>query len=105
MFSKCANELIKISNELADIAAAAAVLSWDQETYMPPAGAGVRAKQLSTLSGIYHERLTDARVGMLLRSAQKLGRGRLNDFDRAVLREIKREYDKATKLPKKLVMA
>ena len=98
-------ELIKISNELADIAAAAAVLSWDQETYMPPAGAGVRAKQLSTLSGIYHERLTDARVGMLLRSAQKLGRGRLNDFDRAVLREIKREYDKATKLPKKLVMA
>ena len=103
MFSKCANELLKISNELADIAAAGAVLAWDQETYMPPAGAGVRAMQLSTLAGIYHEKLTDPKVGALLRSMSRATKGRLNGFDKALLREVKREYDKAIKLPTKLV--
>jgi carboxypeptidase Taq len=32
-----------------DVRAAAALLEWDQETYMPPSAASVRAEQLSTL--------------------------------------------------------
>ena len=33
-------------------------MSWDQETYMPPRGAAMRARAMGTLAGLYHERLT-----------------------------------------------
>lgn len=40
---------------IADVNFSSAVLQWDQETYMPPKGAEIRAQQLSTLAGIAHE--------------------------------------------------
>ena len=33
---------------------AAAVLSWDQETYMPSGGGAIRAEQLATLKTLAH---------------------------------------------------
>ena len=45
--------------KVADIEAAIAVLSWDQEVNMPPKGAHYRARQVATLSGIAHELATD----------------------------------------------
>lgn len=44
--------------KIADTRYAAAVLQWDQETYMPPNGAHFRAKQVATLSEISHEMFT-----------------------------------------------
>ncbi|KIC95543.1 carboxypeptidase M32 [Flavihumibacter solisilvae] len=43
---------------IADVRYSAAVLQWDQETYMPPAGAGFRAQQIATLSELAHSRFT-----------------------------------------------
>lgn len=43
---------------VADIRYAAAVLQWDQETYMPVKGADSRARQLATLSELAHELAT-----------------------------------------------
>ncbi|HZK64346.1 MAG TPA: carboxypeptidase M32, partial [Puia sp.] len=37
-------------SRLADIRNALALMQWDQETYMPPKGAGFRAQQIATLS-------------------------------------------------------
>src|SRR6202007_1021008 len=51
----------------ADMGYAIAVLSWDQETYMPEKGAEFRAQQLSTLSGVYHKMITDEALGKLLK--------------------------------------
>ena len=51
---------------IADVVFAASALQWDQETYLPPQGAGFRASQLSTLSGISHELFTQARLQDLL---------------------------------------
>ncbi|MGL4595885.1 MAG: carboxypeptidase M32 [Bacteroidia bacterium] len=51
---------------LADVNFAAAVLSWDQETYMPPKGADHRASQLATLAGLAHAQATDKALGELL---------------------------------------
>ena len=45
--------------KIAHINSAMALLSWDQEVYMPKNGAGVRAQQFSTLSTISHEMSTD----------------------------------------------
>ncbi|MCD6068489.1 MAG: carboxypeptidase [Bacteroidetes bacterium] len=52
--------------KIADVGFAMAVLSWDQETYMPEKGADFRAQQLSTLSGVYHKLFTEDELGKLL---------------------------------------
>ena len=52
--------------KLADINYSVAVLGWDQETNLPPKGAGLRAQQISTLAGIAHEMATSEEMGDLL---------------------------------------
>jgi carboxypeptidase Taq len=56
---------------IADINYSSAVLSWDQETYMPPKGAAFRAQQLSTLAGISHDMSTSDDLGTLLETLSK----------------------------------
>jgi carboxypeptidase Taq len=90
--------------EIADLSQAAALLAWDQETMMPPKGARFRSTQQAALQGIIHERLTQPRVGELLGELeQDSDREGLPELDRAVLRVIRRDFDRATKLPPTLV--
>ena len=42
------------------------LLSWDQETMMPPAGTPLRAEQSGLLSQLIHERRTSPRMGELI---------------------------------------
>ncbi len=44
--------------QVADIKYAAAVLQWDEETYMPQKGAAIRGRQLATLSETAHRMFT-----------------------------------------------
>lgn len=53
-------------SKIADVKYSAAVLQWDQETYLPPKGAEFRGRQLATLSEIAHQMFTDEKVGNLL---------------------------------------
>lgn len=79
------------------------VLDWDRETYMPRGGAQHRADQLSLLAGISHQWATSPRLGDLL---GQLETEDLGDKDGAVavnVREARRDYDRATKLPQALV--
>jgi carboxypeptidase Taq len=80
---------------VADLHAAAALLEWDQETYMPPAAAEARAQQLATIKTLAHERFTDAAVGSLL---DALDGEAEDDTDRALVRVARRDWDRATKL-------
>lgn len=52
------NEYCEYMKRVADVRYAAAVLQWDQETYMPEKGANGRARQLATLSELAHEMAT-----------------------------------------------
>jgi len=52
--------------EITDLVGAVALLSWDQQTYMPPGGAEARGNQLGTLQRLIHERITSAEMGKLL---------------------------------------
>lgn len=87
---------------MSDVNAAASLLSWDQETHMPPSGVGLRSEQLATLSRVSHEMLTSGETGNLLASLEG-SNGELSDEERAMLRVAKRNYDRATKLPSRLV--
>ncbi|MDE3248272.1 MAG: carboxypeptidase M32 [Bacteroidota bacterium] len=51
-------EYVDYLQKIADTRYAAAVLQWDQETYMPEKGAAARARQVATLTEISHEMFT-----------------------------------------------
>jgi carboxypeptidase Taq len=95
------DELIRRSKELGVLNSCAAVLGWDQQTYMPPSGAGLRGEQMALLASISHQKLTDPKIGELLAAAES--QPDLDDAARANLRELRRGYDRATKLPQSLV--
>jgi carboxypeptidase Taq len=89
--------------ELRDLSGVVQVLTWDQETYLPKKAMAARGAQLTTLQGLYHERLVDPRLGDLLESAS--AERTLGEDERALLREVKRERDRAVKIPERLVRA
>lgn len=88
--------------EIADISGAIALMSWDQEVMMPDGGAAMRARQLSTLHGISHQKFVEE-AGSLLEKAKEVKE--LDDFQRRNLNEISRVHGKLTKLPKEFVMS
>jgi len=80
-----------------------ALLEWDRQVKMPPQGAGARASQAELISGLAHQRLTEPVVGEWL-SALEASDG-LEQFHRAAVRNVRRSYDRAVKLPESLVRA
>ena len=85
---------------LSDVRAASAVLGWDQQTYMPPGGVAARAEQLATLGRLAHEMLVSDETGVLLDAAGDPDPG---SEDAAIVRLARRDYERATKLPARLV--
>lgn len=80
------------------------VLGWDEQTYMPPGGAGHRANQLSLLAGMCHERATAAETGDLIAEVEATSLATAGDSPIAAnIREVRRDFDRATKLPRRLV--
>lgn len=87
--------------QLADVEHAQALLSWDQETYMPPRGTPMRARAQGTLAGLAHEMLVDAQLVGLVRDLQ----GKTLEGDEAVnVRETARQQERALKIPGELVV-
>lgn len=79
------------------------LVSWDQETKMPQAGGDARAEQLALLAGLMHERRTSDELGALISACEEDGELTSDDEAAADLREVRRDYDLATKLPADLV--
>jgi len=66
------------------------LLRWDSDVMMPAGGADTRSGQRETLSKIMH----DLRGSDALRSAlEAVNESRLSNDERAVVREIRREYE------------
>ncbi|HMO55985.1 MAG TPA: carboxypeptidase M32 [Roseiflexaceae bacterium] len=86
--------------EIADLEAAASVLMWDQQTYMPNGGTAARAQQLATLGRIAHEKFVDPQIGALIDVLQPYGDQLPYDADDAALiRIVAHDYQKATRYP------
>jgi len=98
------DELLSELKTVAVLGSCGSVLGWDEQTYLPPAGADLRARQLSLLAGMTHERATAPRIGELLAELENSGELGEDDSPRAVnVREARRVYDRETKLPRRLV--
>ena len=96
------NRLKEMLAEISDINSASALLSWDQQTNMPPGGAEARGNQLATLGKISHIKFTSDEVGSLLEALSSDGAG-LDSDEAAQVRVTKRDYDKATRVPAEFV--
>jgi carboxypeptidase Taq len=86
--------------EIYDLSRIDAVLSWDQQTYMPPGGAGDRGNQLALLARLVHERKTSPRLGRLLDSLASYAEGLDPTTDEAsLIRVVRKEFDKNLRVP------
>ena len=88
--------------EIKALGEAAAVLAWDQQTYMPPGGAAARAAQMTALAGVIHEKLTGDETARRLDAAQQ-EIGEADTENGAFLRAARRDFDQATRVPTALV--
>ena len=61
--------LFELWGEVVDLGSAMAVLQWDQETQMPPKGQESRGRQLATLAGLHHAKMTDPALADALDAA------------------------------------
>ncbi len=95
--------LEKLRKKLAtvsDLGSAGALLAWDQQTYMPRGGVEARAESMATLSRLAHEHFVDAETGGLLDAAGDLDP---ETEDGALVRRARRDYERSTRLPSRLV--
>jgi carboxypeptidase Taq len=89
--------------EIEDLRRAAELLGWDQQTMMPPHGAGGRAESLGTLTRITHEMFIAPETGRLLDSAAAQLNGVAVDSDESCLvRVVRRQWDKTRRVPAEL---
>lgn len=85
-------------HRITHLSQAAAVLEWDQETYMPEGGAEARSLQVATLRSLAHEMLVDDDTSNLLESAQPV-----TDEDADLIRVTRKDIEKASKVPSSLI--
>lgn len=98
-------KLIELSEELTLLGDTAALLGWDQETMMPVKGVEYRAKQMAYLSGKSHDLWTRAEVGDYIAECEDDNRSHAENEDRcANVRDWRFDYDRATALPRDLVV-
>lgn len=86
---------------IADVNFASGVLAWDQETYMPPGGAELRARQQSTLAGINHDMVTSEALGKTLEQLEN--DKTLDEAQQANIRQTLKDYRRAKKYTREFV--
>src|SRR4028119_597331 len=91
----------KLLQGIADIRYAAAVLQWDQETYMPPKSVNSREQQIATLSATAHKFFTNQKTGSLLHDL--LSSNELTENERSNVELSLYDFNKAKKLPSEFV--
>ncbi len=96
-------ELRKLHRDVATLKSVDALLNWDQETYMPPNAAAHRAEQQAMISSLAHERRTSTRIGELLTRCELDKTLTKDEGISANLREMRRDFDRATRIPTDLV--
>jgi carboxypeptidase Taq len=93
-------ELRHRAGQIADLNGIGGLLLWDQNTMMPPGGAGARADQFEALERIQHDHLADPALGRVLDSLEPWAASADPDCDDARLVEaLRRDHNKAVRVP------
>ncbi|PRP78168.1 peptidase M32 carboxypeptidase Taq metallopeptidase [Planoprotostelium fungivorum] len=78
------------------------LLEWDQLVMMAPKSSASRAKHNEAIVGVIHDKSVDKEVGELLNRLTPEVVGELTEWERAHVRDARREHNKKTKVPKEL---
>jgi carboxypeptidase Taq len=98
------DELIRAAREESLLASCTALLGWDEQTYMPKGGVSHRGNQMALLAGLHHQKATDPRIGELLEVLEASDvLGDSNSAASVNVREVRRTYNRLTRLPRSLV--
>ena len=97
-------KLKTLVGEVADLSAIQALIEWDQQTYMPPAGAEARGHQSATLGSLTHQKFTSPEIGTLIEDVKKeLADADPDSDDARYIKVLSKDYDEATKVPSEYV--
>jgi carboxypeptidase Taq len=92
------------ARETAKLASIMGLLEWDERTKMPPAGGEYRAEQIAYLAGEIHKRQTAPQLGeWLAQLADSPMAAERHSETATVIRQLRRQFEKKTRLPQKLV--
>jgi carboxypeptidase Taq len=92
--------------EITDLRTVIELMFWDQTVMMPPAGAAVRAEQLTTLERLSHDLFVSDEIGGLLDELRPYEESLDYDSDEAaVIRVTRRDWEKSRKVPSELAAA
>lgn len=95
--------LVKKLEEIAHLNGVMNTIGWDQEVMLPSGAAEARAKQISALAGVIHERMTDPELGDCLATLKREGIDSYSEFEQCNIREALRSYELETKVPRRLI--
>jgi carboxypeptidase Taq len=93
-------QFVEHVQRLTYLADAGQVLNWDQQVMMPEGGTPARAKQTSALSTVRHDLLVS---DDLADSLDALADADLDGDQQAVVREVRRQHERARRVPGDLV--
>jgi carboxypeptidase Taq len=94
------------SLETSRLGSVAALLHWDQRTYIPPKGHAHRNEQIALLAKLIHERSVDPKRGeALARLESAAPYGAPLSPETVNAREWRRDYDRVVKIPQDLAVA
>lgn len=91
--------------ELQDLGGITGMLEWDQHVWMPPAGGEYRGRQKALMSRLRHEAMIDPALGDWLGEVGADAASMTDPVRVAAVRNLRRERDRALKLPAALVAA
>jgi carboxypeptidase Taq len=95
-------ELTERLRSLQALASIAELLGWDEQVNLPPGAADQRGRQMAAIAQVLHAAASAPRLGELIGALEGEVAG-LNADQKVVLREARRDYDRATKLPPEFV--
>src|SRR3954451_21848864 len=103
-FQATYDRLCNHAREAAILNSMQGLLGWDERTKLPPAGGQYRAEQMSYLAGLIHKKQTAPEVGEWLAELidSPLAADRHSQTGADIV-NLKRDYDRKTKLPQSLV--
>ncbi len=102
MASEAYEQLVRELREIGTFGTVSALLGWDEQVMLQPGGTEFRSDQSALMARLIHERFTSEDVGDRI---AKLEAQALGGDAAVIVREARREYDRATKLPTSLVEA
>lgn len=99
-----ADDFAKLSSmlkELSFLRGVSGILSWDEQVMMPTASDTSRGQQKAALAGVTHEKASSTTLRDAILACEN-HMGDLSSYQRAVVRDAKRDYENVSRVSKEL---